>query len=223
MGCRRYGGSMIGQIRRRMMMGGSALPYDAEVEWLESTGTQYIDTGIVVNNQISMESCFAMTAATPDFYVQGITLPGNCGFFNVGCYDNVSLGAYFSANSRAGVQIPYDRDYHTYFISASLQRIDSMTAHVNSGQHIGYNTDTQTYNAPVSIHLFNRHITWQATTYGNMRCRKKYDKILFKNILIADYIPVRVGNVGYMYDKVSGQLFGNQGTGQFIIGPDKTA
>ena len=38
--------------------------------------------------------------------------------------------------------------------------------------------------------------------------------------ILRDFIPVRVGNVGYMYDKVSGQLFGNSGTGSFILGPD---
>lgn len=38
--------------------------------------------------------------------------------------------------------------------------------------------------------------------------------------LLGDFIPVRVGQVGYMYDKVSGQLFGNAGTGEFILGPD---
>ena len=37
---------------------------------------------------------------------------------------------------------------------------------------------------------------------------------------VIDFIPVRVGNVGYMYDKVSRQLFGNNGTGNFILGPD---
>ena len=35
-----------------------------------------------------------------------------------------------------------------------------------------------------------------------------------------DIIPVRIGNVGYMYDRVSGQLFGNAGTGSFVLGPD---
>ena len=34
-------------------------------------------------------------------------------------------------------------------------------------------------------------------------------------------IPVRKDGVGYMYDTVSGQLFGNIGTGNFILGPDK--
>jgi hypothetical protein len=43
--------------------------------------------------------------------------------------------------------------------------------------------------------------------------------------LARDYIPVRVGSgagaVGYLFDRVSGQLFGNAGTGDFTIGPDK--
>ena len=44
--------------------------------------------------------------------------------------------------------------------------------------------------------------------------------------LVRDFIPVRVGSgssaVGYLYDRVSGELFGNAGTGEFLIGPDKT-
>ena len=35
-----------------------------------------------------------------------------------------------------------------------------------------------------------------------------------------DLIPVRVGDEGFMYDRVSGKLFGNAGTGRFILGPD---
>ena len=35
-----------------------------------------------------------------------------------------------------------------------------------------------------------------------------------------DLMPVRVGEIGYMYDRVSGELFGNMGTGEFILGPD---
>lgn len=44
--------------------------------------------------------------------------------------------------------------------------------------------------------------------------------IVKDSMTILDIIPVRVGNVGYMYDKVSGQLFGNSGTGNFILGND---
>jgi hypothetical protein len=35
-----------------------------------------------------------------------------------------------------------------------------------------------------------------------------------------DLLPVRCGTVGYMYDRVSGTLFGNDGTGGFVVGAD---
>jgi hypothetical protein len=37
---------------------------------------------------------------------------------------------------------------------------------------------------------------------------------------VLDFIPVRVGQTGYLYDRVSGKLFGNAGTGDFVLGPD---
>lgn len=45
-------------------------------------------------------------------------------------------------------------------------------------------------------------------------------------VLVRDFIPVRFTNEngvteGAMYDRVSGHLFGNAGTGAFVIGPDK--
>ena len=46
-------------------------------------------------------------------------------------------------------------------------------------------------------------------------------KIWEDNALVRDMIPVRKGTTGYMYDKVSGNLFGNSGTGDFILGNDK--
>jgi hypothetical protein len=50
--------------------------------------------------------------------------------------------------------------------------------------------------------------------------RLKYLKIYENNELVQDLIPVRKGTIGYMYDKVSGQLFENIGSGSFILGPD---
>lgn len=48
-----------------------------------------------------------------------------------------------------------------------------------------------------------------------------YNVELLKNgEKLRDFIPVRVGEVGYMYDQVSGELFGNAGSGSFILGPD---
>lgn len=51
-------------------------------------------------------------------------------------------------------------------------------------------------------------------------------KIYDKDVLVRDFIPVRFTNElgqseGAMYDRVSGQLFRNQGTGAFGYGNDK--
>lgn len=59
---------------------------------------------------------------------------------------------------------------------------------------------------------------YQYTTGVRVHSLKCYED----GVLILDFIPVRVGQVGYMYDKVSGLLFGNNGTGNFTLGNDKT-
>jgi hypothetical protein len=56
-------------------------------------------------------------------------------------------------------------------------------------------------------------------SYVKMYSFKIYDG---NNNLRLDMIPVRVGTTGYMYDRVSGRLFGNLGTGGFGIGNDIT-
>lgn len=44
----------------------------------------------------------------------------------------------------------------------------------------------------------------------------EYDQV------VHDFIPVRIGSLGYMYDNISGKLLGNVGTGSFTLGPDVT-
>ena len=38
---------------------GKSLPYDAEVEYLESTGTQWIDTGVKIEKNDRMDCTFS--------------------------------------------------------------------------------------------------------------------------------------------------------------------
>lgn len=67
-----------------------------------------------------------------------------------------------------------------------------------------------------SFYLFNVNGNIEGWTTGVVRI----SSVKIDDGLTFDAIPVRVGNVGYMYDKVSGKLFGNAGTGDFILGPD---
>jgi hypothetical protein len=44
--------------------------------------------------------------------------------------------------------------------------------------------------------------------------------VLKEGVKLLNFIPVVVDGVGYMYDTVSKKLFGNVGTGNFVIGPE---
>lgn len=43
------------------------------------------------------------------------------------------------------------------------------------------------------------------------------DTYITDGVTTLDLIPVRKNGKGYMYDRISGELFG---TGDFIVGPD---
>jgi hypothetical protein len=72
---------------------------------------------------------------------------------------------------------------------------------------------------PFPLYLFAANVSDTASfmSYG----KRIYGcKITEGSEVVADFIPVRKGTVGYLYDRVSGKLFGNDGTGDFVLGPD---
>jgi hypothetical protein len=89
--------------------------------------------------------------------------------------------------------------------------------------------DSATYNGAgntvsgysLSVAIFNRNNTDGADhLLDNSKSRCYSSKYYRNGTLIQHLIPVRVGTVGYLYDRVSGKLFGNVGTGDFVLGPD---
>lgn len=187
-----------------------SVPYDAEVEYLESTGTQYIDTGVTADwSGLCVEldmMLFAHSDNEADYfgatnpqtgfnYAGGFNSLGTfvlqigTGWVNYGSQDDKRhLHIYDSPNNRAGIDGNY-KSWNTWLTSSGnfyiLQRlVGGIISHPSHNRH---------YRA----------------------------KFIRNGSSIRDFIPVRKGNVGYMYDRVSGQLFGNAGTGVFTVGPDK--
>lgn len=79
-------------------------------------------------------------------------------------------------------------------------------------------TDGSENTAP--IYLFRSSMTGSSGHAPGFQGRFYYFQIYEGEQLVMDLRPVRKGTTGYMYDKVSGRLFGNQGTGEFVLGPD---
>lgn len=196
------------------------LPYDAEIEYLESSGTQYIDTGIKPTNTFKI-----------DLELAKVNLNRQDGI--CGSYDGVKWGMYLyiagTINANVGryacaygtnnifiTDVSYnDTNKHHVILdltSGGLKTfVDNNLISTNSYSPINNNTN---------YYLFR-------CNDGNVSSQRiaiiklYYFKIYSNDTLVRDFIPVRIGTTGYMYDKVSKQLFGNAGTDSFILGPDK--
>lgn len=195
---------------RRRVMGGKPLPYDAVVEYLESTGTQWIDT-LFVPQQDDVRFIIECSVEKPvnNIFVGMAKYGSNDFAFNF--YKRSSIYWWFGGKNgnfsatgldhqrlEVGVEIIYNGNLVTT-VSPTTSFVGNTSRLALFGQANRAIPTDALYKASGKIYSFSIY-------YGNQ--------------LQLDFIPVRVGQVGYMYDRVSKQLFGNSGTGAFIIGND---
>lgn len=198
-------------INRRRVMGGKSLPYDAEIEYLKSSGTQYINTGYVPSTPTKAECAFrGLFNNKRLFGCRRSSARDNQ--FDVILYDTSSYGIIFRiANSD---NYTFKPTQHNAYYELSF---DNAHFTVNG---VTTNISRSSYNSVYPLILFGFNNGGSIWLGDSCTAEMYYFKLYEGNVLILDFIPVRVGQVGYMYDKVSGTLFGNAGTGSFILGPD---
>lgn len=211
----RSGGKFLKLFGDRKMM--KLLPYDAEIEFLESTGTQWIDTGVNGYLDFDYDIKFLIpTPVSPNYYNS---------FF--GAWDSIedNLRQYLFTNSSAqSFYCGNNRSNQIYIRSCPQNEIAQFRKYGNTLQ-LNKIKKTVAYSEPYeldrTLFLFgtNRKTTIDRALSGT---RIYSFELSLGSETILDFIPARVGTVGYMYDRVSGRLFGNAGTGSFVIGPDKT-
>lgn len=189
---------------------GRGLPYDAEVEYLESVGNCIINTGFIpTGDDIRIQTKVLYKGYTDG----GSYLPWFHTYVNEqtktyriirASTSTTSILLYNGAMANGG-GVPYnitlnniyniDLNRNRYTINTSSGNLSTLKGTENSGY----------------LNLFS----------PKFKGAFFFFRLWKDDVLMLDLIPVRKGNIGYMYDKVSGQLFGNAGTGQFILGPDK--
>lgn len=182
----------------------TGLPYDAEVEYLESTGTQYIDIDVMLGSS-DVVSLVGMPKNGNSFF--GNVTDANTRFNLTG-----STGVqrfYFGAggSGQYDASITFNQ-VHSYVCGRTF----SIDGEVKNVFTVDDFTGTST------AYMFARRYTSGPNDFitGSIY----WLKVEHNGVLVRDFIPVRKGGIGYMYDRVSGQLFGNQGSGNFIVGPD---
>lgn len=182
----------------------SRLPSEyQEVEYIKSTGTQYIDTEIKPNQNTSIE-------------VKG---------FLIGEHSNSYCGAnpYFviTSGNTPNLIIRFRRDGISFDTKISAFDLHILALKKNVAfvdNNILHTFDNTSYITNYDIYLFGRNSdTGVEETNGS---RIYYCKLWDNDTLIRYFIPCyrKSDNEIGMYDLVSKQFFTNQGTGAFLKG-----
>ena len=213
----------------------STLPYKRELAYLEGTGTQYIDTGVSPTTDTGCSLDFMATSeeGTHDFCFCGIGSDNwrwggvsvclECP--DVWYQDSIQISGIMATGT---TWINYAYPSETRYV-VDFNKYSDGCAYVN-GTLVRSSITTGNVVTSGTIYLFAYNYSTSGSSYGTPwrnASGKVYSLKLYSGeTTVRDFIPVMDNNdVPCMYDKVSGQLFYNQGTGTFLYGelPDDSS
>lgn len=196
-----------------------------EVEWIESTGDAYIDTGYVPNTNTvwRLITKFYGTGDSSNTMRHGRHGGGTGERFSIGAqamvtynYMELAIGNFNLRRSMWGDSLLY----HTK-MDVLLDASTKLAEINNCYYYEDYSGATLTFANNDSLYLFRRHLTGGSYD-GNGTSRVYYHLIIEGNAKIQEFIPcyrIADGVIG-MYDLVTDTFFTNAGTGTFTKGVD---
>lgn len=198
------------------------LPYAEELEYLESSGAQYINTGVLVNPDYSIEVTFVMTQTKTTWDTLFGTRNSNKARFTARWANTATgkLGVHRSKAKTTAYEYYDDANatkpkvtdtWHTIKLAKREYTFDGELRKTFSAT-----TSTTAFAYP--IYLFALCNAGSPADYGYFRIKsaKMWNSA---DELIRDFIPVidKEGKAA-MYDKVNGEFYYNKGTGSFKVG-----
>ena len=198
----------IEKQKMNVLAGGSRLPAEYQkVEYMESTGTQYINTGVIGENAKAYRIIYDIQFTnTSTRQLMGFGDDSNqyWGIKASGKYEIEGYTSSFDAGSRDIIVWNYD----------CANKISSLT--INSDYE--FNTINNLFpvpqNKPLTLSSISGIYNCYLKIYGN--------KVYVDNTLVRDFIPCyrKSDDVIGLYDTVNGVFYTNAGTGTFLKGND---
>lgn len=186
----------------------ASAPY-TKLSYIEATGTQYIDTEHQwQSNNVKVEMQYAYTAiGTNSLFGSETSTP------------QYGICAYHLNTTDLAFWVGSSQQLLSQTVTTNLKY--NLTTHANNGtftMNLNNVTSSTTYSGSVqngrSLFIFCNNIQSGVSQYSKIKLYsfKMYDN----NVLVRDYIPVLDKNgVACLYDKVTGKMFYNKGTGNF--------
>ena len=180
----------------------------SKLEYIESTGTQYIDTGVVVtNNTVVMAELFTNYSGNKNWFGGSSNSSDSNFVFNSWSQTQIEY-QYGASNEWYKLNVDYDvvgKKFIVEFGNGSLK--------INNSKKVDLPTDS--FTDKNNLYLFLRN-----GGSANISGRVYTFKIYNGNILIRDFLPAVRNNdnaVG-LYDLVNNKFYENKGSGEFIKG-----
>lgn len=204
-----------------------------QVEYIETDGNQYIDTGVLASDYadgISYEfegSIIANNESKSNDYLFGClnsgSRSGNVAFVS----DMLVLYVGGSSNIIKQIDAPAFNDKFNLKItvSSSMDR-NNIVASLNGTNFINTTTMTSIALPDANIYLLGCNLNGNPTSStSGMLYGKLYSFIMsdINGVLIRKFIPCyrKADNIVGLYDTVGCQFYTNAGTGEFVVGENK--
>lgn len=200
---------------RRLLQASQQEPSYTELEYIECTGTQYIDTGIVANSDTtSFELDYNLLAISDtDFY--GV----------IGARVNYNKGRFGAISNKGNTYSYWGIDSVDYLFNnktvtlvgdniITYNRVASKTYYINSTSIINI-TESFSTGTTLSLGAIHRQND-NSYIYPAVGLRIKRFKLWDNGELVLDLVPAKdTSNVICMFDLISRKYFYNSGTGVF--------
>ena len=189
------------------------------IEYLESTGTQYIDTGYVpnINTEVRLNIDYTFDSiaylfgvTSKDYQTNVFSFSGN---YNSSRYFLVFVAGNSKAPVAGNIPAAFGNVAHIHYISLSKNKV------ILDGTTFMFDyVPNEPLNITQNLFVFARNNIGFADYKTKMRLFSM--EIIDSNTLVRDFIPVLDANgVPCMFDKVERKFYYNAGTGQFVAGP----
>lgn len=186
---------------------------DYYVEYIQSTGAQYIDTGVNAASPLEADMVMMWDAIPADGSFLAARLTGGSRLYALHHYNNWTIGYGNYYNSPRNVSQAMTRkkyQIHTQLANGSqTMLIDGVTAFDNKAE--------DDYDLQKNLYLFCANNSGTAAYYVSAKCYAL--KIWQGGELRRDFVPCVKNGEPCLYDKESGEYFRNKTATPLIAGP----
>ena len=179
-----------------------------QLEYIESTGTQYIDTGFIPNQ----DTRTVMTGKMP-------TTSANGSLFGVRTSSSSNMYTMTWVNSSSSFLSNYGTGHTTIPFTANNEFSLDKNKNNTVFNGVTYSDTYESFTCPGALYLFATNNNGSMLHYG-LLCL--YSCQIYDNgTLVRDFVPCKNnGGVGGLYDVLNGVFYGNAGSGEFLLGKE---